>query len=184
MTGKIMDDSTRQALNSLPEWLQSLADDLTAVASLLKNAQLPEELRLWLASAVGYVFKSVDLIPDGIDDLGYLDDAFVLRIAAARALEEMSEGPAPAPLTQLADGTSHIKKLLGSDYARLEDFVAGLRIAVVRGKSPSDIVQDGAVAVQVCDEVASFARSYVAPPFAQDERTLIKLKSFLSAKLP
>jgi hypothetical protein len=94
------------------------------------------------------------------------------------------EAAALTPLAQLAEGASLVKRLLGSDYARLEDFVSGLRIAVVRGKSPSDIVQDSALAAQVCDEVASFTRSYLAPPFAQDERTLIKLKSFLSAKLP
>ena len=179
-----MDQSSREALNALPEWLRSLADDLTAVVGLLKDSQQSEELRLWVAGAVGYAFKSVDLIPDGIDDLGYLDDAFVLRVAAARALDELPEGQAPAPLPQLAQGVSLIKGLLGSDFARLDDFVSGLRIAVVRGKSPSDIVQDATVAAQVCEEVASFARSYVAPPFAQDERTLIKLKSFLSAKLP
>ncbi len=181
MTALTMDASSREALNSLPEWLRSLADDLTAVAGLLKNNKHPEPLRLWMAGAVGYVFKSVDLIPDGIDDLGFLDDAFVLRIAAARAIEKA--GAAPAPLPQLADGVALIKKLLGSDFARLDDFVSGLRIAVVRGKSPSDIVQDSAVAAQVCDEVATFARGYKAPPFLQDERTLIKLKSFLSTKL-
>ena len=184
MTRRTMDDSTREALNTLPQWLRSLADDLTALAGLLKNNDLSEQLRLWVAGAVGYVFKSVDLIPDGIDDLGYLDDALVLRVAAARAIEDSPQGAATAPLPQLARGVPLIKGLLGSDFARLDDFVAGLRIAVVRGKSPSDVVQDSSVAQQVCDEVVAFARDYVAPPFLQDERTLIKLKSFLSAKLP
>ena len=177
-----MDDSTREALNTLPEWLRSLADDVTATAALLKNTELPDELRLWVAGAVGYVFKSVDLIPDGIDDLGYLDDSFILRVAAVHALENQSV--APEPLPRLAEGTPLIKSLLGNDYARLEDFVSGLRISVVRGKSPSDIVQDASMAQQMCEDVASFARSYVVPPFAQDERTIIKLRSFLSAKLP
>jgi len=177
-----MDNSTREALNTLPEWLRSLADDLTGAAALLKDTELPDDLRLWVAGAVGYVFKSVDLIPDGIDDLGYLDDTFVLRVAAARALEDHST--APDPLPQLAAGTALIRALLGNDYARLEDFVSGLRISVVRGKSPADIVQEVTVAEQVCEDVAAFGRSYVVPPFAQDERTIIKLKSFLSAKLP
>lgn len=179
-----MDESTRETLNILPEWLRALGDDLTAVAGLLKDTQVAEELRLWVAAAVGYAFKSVDLIPDGIEDLGYLDDAFVLRVAAGRALEEASQGQAPAPLLQLAEGVPLIRQLLGSDYARLDDFVSNLRVVVVRGKSPSDIVQDVSVAAQVYDEVLSFARSYMTPPFTQDERTLIKLKSFLSAKLP
>jgi uncharacterized membrane protein YkvA (DUF1232 family) len=181
-----MDDFTREALNTFPEWLRSLAEDLTAMAGLLKDTQLTEGLRLWAAAAVGYVFKSVDLIPDGIEDLGYLDDAFVLRVAAARVLGEVSDSheTAPAPLPHLAEGVPLIQQLLGKDYARLDDFVSNLRIAVVRGKSPSDIVQDATAAAEVCEEVVVFSRCYVVPPFTQDERTLIKLKSFLAAKLP
>ena len=54
----------------------------------------------------------------------------------------------------------------------------------MRGKSPSDIVQDPALAQEVCDEIGVFARSYLAPVFTQEERTLLKLRSFLTTKLP
>jgi hypothetical protein len=40
------------------------------------------------------------------------------------------------------------------------------------------------LAQQVCDEMGVFARNYVAPTFAQEERTLLKLRSFLTTKLP
>ena len=181
-----MEEFARKALNAFPEWLRSLGDDLVALSDLLKDTELSEDVRLWVASSVSYVFKSVDLIPDGIEDLGYLDDAFVMRVVASRGVEQLEQAGASSPpvLSKLAEDATLIKEFLGSEYARLDEFVSGLRIAVVRGKSPSDIVQDPTLAAQVRDEVGVFARSYQMPEFTQEERTLIKLKSFLSTKLP
>ncbi len=181
-----MEEFAQKALNEFPEWLRSLGEDLVALSDLLKDTQLPDDLRLWVAGSVGYVFKSVDLIPDGVEDLGYLDDAFVMRVMASRAIEllEPSGEASPPLLAKLAQDTAIIKELLGSDFARLDEFVSGLRIAVVRGKSPSDIVQDPSLAAQVSEEAGVFARNYEAPEFTRQERTLIKLKSFLSTKLP
>ncbi len=179
-----MDQSARQALEALSQWLQSLSQDVVALAELLQDAQLPEDVRLWVAGAVGYVFKSIDLIPDGVEDLGYLDDAFVLRLMARHGAEQLPAQGAPDVLVRRARDAEFLESYLGSIYTRLDEFASGLCIAVVRGRSPSDIVQDPALAQQVCDEIGVFARSYIAPEFAQEERTLIKLRSFLDTKLP
>jgi uncharacterized membrane protein YkvA (DUF1232 family) len=179
-----MDASAQTALNTFPQWLQSLGGDLVELTELLKVPELSEKLRLWIAGASGYIFKSIDLIPDGIEDLGYLDDAFVVRVIARHAAEHLDAEIAPAVLTRLAGEAAFVESFLGTIYTRLDEFVLGLRIAVVRGRSPSDIVQDPALAQQVCDEVAAFARSYIAPQFTQEERTLTKLRSFLDTKLP
>jgi len=179
-----MDESTQEALNAFPTWLQALNEDVVELSGLLKDAQLPEELRLWVAGATGYVFKSLDLIPDGIEDLGYLDDAFVIRVMARHALAQVEDESAPPILTRLANDAEFIETFLGSIYTRLDEFVSGLCIAVVRGRSPSDIVQEPGLAQQVCDEIGVFARSYIAPEFTQEERTLLKLRSFLTTKLP
>ncbi len=179
-----MDQSAQEALNAFPQWLKSLNEDIVAFAELLRDSELPDELRLWVAGAVGYVFKSVDLIPDGVEDLGYLDDAFVVRVMARRAAQELQTNQVPAILEKLAHDAQFLERFLGTIYTRLEEFASGLRIAVVRGKSPSDIVEDPALAEQICDETAVFARAYVAPEFTQEERTLIKLRSFLNTKLP
>ena len=45
-------------------------------------------------------------------------------------------------------------------------------------------MQEPGLAQQVCDEIGVFARSYIAPEFTQEERTLLKLRSFLTTKLP
>ena len=72
------------------------------------------------------IFKSLDLIPDGIDDLGFLDDAFVLRVACApsrRATRRSSRALVAAP----GRGARAVRDFLGDDYARLETYVSGLR---------------------------------------------------------
>ncbi len=77
-----MTELETRCLDAFPQWIRSLADDATALAQLLSSDSLPEEARRLLAGGLNYVFKSLDLIPDGLEGLGFLDDAFVLRTAA------------------------------------------------------------------------------------------------------
>ncbi len=68
-----------------------------------------------IAAALNYVFKSVDLIPDGIDDIGYLDDAFVLRVASAQALAAGLSAEAHGAVSALAADTAMVKDFLGAE---------------------------------------------------------------------
>ena len=47
-----------------------------------------------------------------------------------------------------------------------------------------EILTDAAVRRDFMNEVSGWSTSYEAPSFAKDEKNLVKLKSFLSAKLP
>src|SRR3984957_17956740 len=110
-------------LEMFPSWLRSLGEDAAALG-LIAEGDAPEGVRRYVVAGLNYLFKSLDLIPDGIDDLGFLDDAFVLRVAAALA---RAESPAAAPaaegtvdvLGRLADDARAVKEFLGDDYARL-----------------------------------------------------------------
>ena len=53
------------------------------------------------------MFKSLDLIPDGLEGLGFLDDAFVLRVAAglAVAVPKAKEADMRGVLTKLSNDT-------------------------------------------------------------------------------
>jgi uncharacterized membrane protein YkvA (DUF1232 family) len=80
-------------LDQFGTWLADLGKDVGALAELLRvNAE--HESAKSIAGGLNYVFKSLDLIPDGIDDLGYLDDAFVLRVAALHARQAGLTGEA------------------------------------------------------------------------------------------
>lgn len=176
-----MTDLQNRCLATFPEWLRSLSTDATDLAALLGDASVPEPARLHAASALNYLFKSLDLIPDGIEDLGFLDDAFVLRVAAKQAKDK---GASSATLDRLADGTALVEELLGKDYARLTTYVEGLVNGAARGRTAEEIVADAAVRASFTTELDAWATSYAPPTFSRDEKNLVKLTSFLSAKLP
>jgi uncharacterized membrane protein YkvA (DUF1232 family) len=180
-----MTELQTRCLETFPEWLRALATDASDLGQVIGLADAPEPARRFVAGGLNYLFKSLDLIPDGIEDLGYLDDAFVLRVAASLALEAAPTLRASAPaVARLSSETRLIRELLDKDYDRLERFVRGLTQGAARGRTVSEIIEDAAVRAAFVDEVKSWASSYDCPSFARDEKNLVKLQSFLAAKLP
>ena len=177
-----MNDLHNRCLDTFPEWLRTLAPDATELSELLGSG-LPDEARRYVAGGLNYLFKSLDLIPDGIEDLGYLDDAFVLRVAAKLALQAPGAGET-AVLSRLAGESALVEELLGKDYARLERYVRGLTRGAARGRTVDEILTDEGVRSAFLLELSSWANGYSAPSFSRDEKNLIKLQSCLGAKLP
>jgi len=175
-----------RCLDAFPDWLRSLADDARALAAVLESEGSRVAQRQ-SAAALSYLFKSLDLIPDGLEDLGFIDDAFVVRAAAdAVKLEGEAELAADATgtLARLAGEAELVKEFLGNEYERLSKYVAGLEHGSARGRSVANVLGDENVRADFVREVREWAESYVAPGFARDQRNLIKLRSFLLAKLP
>lgn len=177
-----MNELHTRCLDTFPEWLRTLATDATEMSELLES-DLPEEARRYVAGGLNYLFKSLDLIPDGIEDLGYLDDAFVLRVAANLAAKAPGAGDRPV-IARLAAETALIAELLGKDHVRLERYVVGLKQGAARGRTVDEILGDEQARASFLLEMSSWVSSYQAPSFSRDEKNLIKLQSFLSAKLP
>jgi uncharacterized membrane protein YkvA (DUF1232 family) len=171
-----------RCLEAFPGWLKTLAEDAQKLASLLEEPDSAAAAQRGAASALNYLFKSLDLIPDGLEDLGFIDDAFVLRVSAALIAE--SERDSGGVLAKLADEASLISEFLGADYPRLERYVQTLADGSARGRSVAQIVDDAAVRAELVREVRQWASGYTAPSFARDARSLVKLKSFLGTRLP
>ena len=167
-------------LEIFPSWLKTLGEDASGMGDLV-GPDLPDPVRRYAAAGLNYIFKSLDLIPDGIDDIGFLDDAFVLRVAAALAVAE--GGTKDGILGRLADEAKSVKDFLGDDYVRLESYVKTLRKGASRGRTVEDIVGDDGTRRTFTHEVAAWGKSYQVPSFTRDVKTLIKLKAFLNAKL-
>lgn len=179
-----MNELSNRCLDTFPEWLRTLATDATDLGGVL-GKEAPESARRYVAGSLNYLFKSLDLIPDGIEDLGFLDDAFVLRVAASLALKSAPGADAEHPvLSRLAHDATLVSQLLGSDYARLERYVEGLKTGAARGRTVDEIVNDEIVRAAFLHEIAGWAASYATPTFTRDEKNLVKVRSFLSAKLP
>lgn len=174
-----MTELDSRCLEAFPQWLRTLGDDARALAALVVAEDTAEPTRRASAAALNYLFRSLDLIPDGIEDLGFIDDAFVFRVAATQA-----GSAGGGVLAKLAGEVRLIQEFLGDDYARLEAYVRGLNKGSARGRSVDEIVSDAAVRGELAREVKTWADAYAAPSFQRDPKTLVKLKSFLLTKLP
>ncbi len=178
-----MSDVDTRCLDAFPEWLKTLPADVRSLADRLDDTELSEPARRQLAGAVNYLFRSLDLIPDGIEELGYIDDAFVVRVAAdltARSTA-LTDGD---PISALASDAVLVGECLGPDYARLEGYVQALSSAPARGRTPEEIVGEASVRAALASDLDGWAGSYESPAFSRDPKTLVKLRSFLHAKLP
>ena len=177
-------DLNRRSLEAFPSWLRTLPADVRVLASVVDAAEVSDTVREALASALNYLFKSVDLIADGIEDLGYVDDAFVLRVAViAVDLETVSDAAQRAELERLASDAELIREFMEADYSRLQSYVAGLSSLVVRGRSASSIALDPDVRQEFLGELNAWAGQYVIPSFEHDAKNLVKLRAFLGTKL-
>ncbi len=180
-----MSDSLAKYLDTFAGWLRSLGEDAEHLGAVLESSGVGQPARESLAGGLNYLFKSLDLIPDGIDDIGYLDDAFVLRVAADLAIASEGEPTsALAAVSKLAADCELLREFLEGDYVRLETYVKGLRKGAARGRAVSDVIGDAAIRAEFLSDVRGFAKSYEVPGFSRDEKNLIKLKAFFNAKLP
>jgi uncharacterized membrane protein YkvA (DUF1232 family) len=182
-----MSDVDAKCLEVFPTWLRTLGEDAEGLVDLISDPKIPETARRTLIGGLNYLFKSLDLIPDGIDEIGYLDDAFVLRVAADLANKEGLDHVDADKLTvlkRLVNDVELVKNFLGDDYKRIETYVRGLRRSAARGRSVDDIVNTPSVLAEFVADIRGFARSYTAPSFSREKKNLIKMRAFFDAKLP
>lgn len=66
-----------------------LKRDLPAVFLALKHPNTPFKAKLFGALAVGYALSPVDLVPDFIPVLGYLDDVLILPFLIAACVKSI-----------------------------------------------------------------------------------------------
>ena len=181
-----MSEDNLRYFEAFPTWLRTLADDAVGLAGLITAESTPDTARRNLVGGLTYLFKSLDLVPDGIDDIGYLDDAFVMRLAArdAAAQDGATKADLKGTLERLSGDVALIEAFLGDDFARLEAYVKDLGKGAARGRTVDDIMQKADVRKEFVGDIHGFAKSYAAPSFTRDEKTLVKLKAFLAARLP
>lgn len=184
-------------LETFAAWLQSLGRDAVAMSEVLEAeatrppASSPSreagERRLsaleLLAGGLHYLFKSIDLIQDGSEDLGYVDDCLMIRVCSALALPGVSVGA--DVLQRLGNDAETVRDFLGEqDYERLERHAKSARQLRVRGRTPRDVADHEEVLQALVGEVAAWAKAYQVPTFTRDPKTLARLRSFLAARLP
>lgn len=163
-------------------WIRELGNETLQLALLLEESNIPHSAKLLLAGALNYLFRSSDLIPDGIEEIGYLDDAFVLRVGALLAKKELSQSH--FLVDRLAEEANLIRDFLGEMYSRLEHYVSNLQSLPARGRKAQDIIEEASQLAGFIAEVRAFANEYEPTPIGHDQKSLLRLRAFFDAKLP
>jgi uncharacterized membrane protein YkvA (DUF1232 family) len=70
----------------LKRWAGRLKAELYALYLAYRDPRVPLYARIFAACVVGYAFSPIDLIPDPIPVLGYLDDVVLIPLGVALAI--------------------------------------------------------------------------------------------------
>src|SRR3954466_13202158 len=74
-------------------WLGALGNDARGLSSLLAQEGAPEPVRRFAAEALNQLFHVVDLVPEGVEALAYLEGAFAFRVLAREARASAAGAP-------------------------------------------------------------------------------------------
>jgi uncharacterized membrane protein YkvA (DUF1232 family) len=77
----------------LKRWAGRLKAEVYALYLAYRDPRVPLYARIFAACVVGYAFSPIDLIPDPIPVLGYLDDLVLIPLGVALAMKMI-----PAPI--------------------------------------------------------------------------------------
>ncbi|WLD93092.1 YkvA family protein [Alkalihalobacillus sp. AL-G] len=74
-------------LKTVKKWARKLKSELLVLYYSYKDKRVPWNAKLIAILVVGYAFSPIDLIPDFIPILGYLDDIILLPLGIALAIK-------------------------------------------------------------------------------------------------
>ena len=77
----------REAMEAWKQWARRLKTETYALYLAYRDPGTPWHARLFAGLVVGYAFSPIDLIPDPIPLLGYLDDLVLVPLGVALAVK-------------------------------------------------------------------------------------------------
>ena len=78
-------------LGEWKRWAGRLKSETHALDLAYRDPRMPWYAKLFAALVVGYAFSPIDLIPDAIPVLGYLDDLILVPLGVALAVRMIPE---------------------------------------------------------------------------------------------
>lgn len=94
-------------LDSWKRWAKALKREVYALYLAYKDPRVPWYARVFAACVVAYAFSPIDLIPDFIPVIGYLDDLILVPVGVALAVKMI-------PLTVLAECREEAQRVLAA----------------------------------------------------------------------
>jgi len=92
----------------LKTWAKQLKQEIYTLYLVNKDPRVPWFARVFIFCVVGYALSPIDLIPDFIPVLGYLDDIIILPLGIALALKMI-------PSTVLTECRQKARERLNTD---------------------------------------------------------------------
>jgi len=119
------DPAKQTAYERLVEYLAMLPDFFHLVVKLLFDPAVPAKKKALLGVMAGYIFTPIDIIPDFVPVVGYLDDLVLLALGLQRVFSGASDGLKDAARRHWA-GDGDVFDAVGSVVAAAEAAVAFL----------------------------------------------------------
>jgi uncharacterized membrane protein YkvA (DUF1232 family) len=175
------------SLERMKKWIDSFPADVEAVKRYVADKGARGETKRVAAGALNYMLLKMDLVPDWEDAAGILDDAMVLRVAAAIAQDRDLGSPAAEVekgMARLANEVEVVSEFLGGDlFDKLKKYVLALPDQAVRSRGAGQIVDNEGVRTKLYAEIdAELER---LKPAAIKDAALVErtLKQALTIKL-
>ena len=111
-------------LQTLRRWAKLLKGDIVALWFACRHPRTPWYAKHFTALVVAYAFSPIDLIPDFIPVLGFIDDAILLPVGIWIALRLV-----PAPV--LADARAQAQAWLDARKPKPQNVVAAVVVVLL-----------------------------------------------------
>jgi uncharacterized membrane protein YkvA (DUF1232 family) len=104
--------SQAQHISKFRQWARQLKRETLALYLAYRDPRVPWYARVFAGCVVAYAFSPIDLVPDFIPVLGYLDDVILVPLGVALALRMI-------PATVMAECRERAQELDGKPVNRV-----------------------------------------------------------------
>ncbi len=176
-----------QYISKMRGWIDTFHEDVNAVKRIVESAKAPAEARIQAAASLNYLVTRMDLIPDWEETCGVIDDAMILRVATALAVEKgigELDGGTTAAIGRLCNEAEIVSEFLGPVvYPKLKKYTQELVGKEVRGRKPQTVVDDAKARAMLYTEIEEELRRLPPAPMADADAVERTIKNYLTSKL-
>ena len=174
-------------IDTFKGWAESIRQDIDGYKALLESAKADDHSRKLAGAALLYMVSRMDLIPDWNEGIGVIDDVMVLRVCA-----QLTQGhdrgslatAADVALDRMANEADHIVQFLGGGlYDKLKAYCAKLADQTVRGRTPSQLMDDATLRKSLYVELEDELKKTVPIVINDPKDAELRLKAYLTHKL-
>ena len=177
-----------QHINRFKSWADTFGQDIDALKAVVESAGADAESRRLAAGALSYLVTKLDLVPDHNEGIGIMDDLMVIRVCAQLASNQHKLGELPTQadinIGRLANEAEKIIAFTGDElYDKLKLYCSKLGETAVRGRTPSQVVDDEAARTALYAEIDDELKKSTPVVVKDPADAELRLKSYLTHKL-